>query len=255
MRRALVIGFVAFAAAMPARALCKLRSAAEALASVDGRDAVPINLVLFAEFAAEGDTLTARSQDDDDVVLFTPLATDGFVRIEAERELQPNTDYVLCSNGVFDTCASFRTANARDDVAPAPPVASLDRTEGFSREPECGGPYSGTAVVILAEAVDDVGAMVLRRSISGGQATTRRVEQVQQGDEVALIDVAEEGGEASYDIRAFDLAGQESEATIVAASLGCPGSCAQTSGVPLGLTLGALLISRRDRHSRRRTRV
>lgn len=246
-RIVLIMAITALAAATPARALCQLRSAAECLASLDER-AVPINLVLFADFASpDGDTLTATSVDGDDVVLFTPIQQDGFVRIEGERELQPATDYSLCSNGVFDTCASFRTSNERDDVPPDAPVASLDRTEGFFREPECGGPWSGTVVVILADAVEDVGAMSLRRTLFAGTTTTQRVEQATQGEEVGLIDSAEEGGTARYEIVAFDLAGNASEPTLVEASLGCPGSCAQTSGVPLGVTLAALLLVRRAR--------
>src|SRR5688572_25165562 len=101
MHRALAVALLVSSSAVPARALCRFVGADDALEALGDRVA-PTRLVVFVDVVRDGETLVATSAND--VVTFTPVATgQGHFRLEGERDLLPDTEYVMCG-GLPEIC-------------------------------------------------------------------------------------------------------------------------------------------------------
>lgn len=222
---------------------CVPPTSASALGSLADREPVPTNLVLFSsEVTVDDPDIVATSIDGSDVVVFAAVDVGGMFRFERERDLAPDTDYTLCATGLIEVCQSVATSTTIDDEAPPPPTAAITDVHGLLRfEKGCDGEgVDATVVVVEGEIAGDTSTAVLRRSVNGGDAVVAGIQNLAlRQNTIGLVDFAEEGGDALYSLTAIDLAGNESEPTLLQQSLGCPGSCSQADAMPLTFALAA----------------
>ena len=222
---------------------CVPPSSSTAFVSLSDRDLVPANLVLFSsEVTIDEPDIVATSSDGNDVVVFSAVDVDGMFRFERERDLLPDTEYALCASGFAGVCQTRRTSTTTDDEAPPAPTAAITDVHGLLRlERGCDGEgVDATMVVVEGEIAGDTATAVLRRSVNGGDDVVADVQNLAlRQNVIGLIDAAEQGGDALYSVAAIDLAGNESEPTLLQQSLGCPGSCAQADAMPLACAFAA----------------
>lgn len=142
-----------------------------------------------------------------------------------------------------DRRVEFAVADEVDEEAPPAPLVSLRRETIGNPLPlrsTCDVAWPVDVVSFDVEAANDAAMVVIE--FDGGR-------RVGGPDSPASI-VESRGGDTSYDVRARDFAGNESEPTTVSTWSGCEGGCS-TAGdattVPLGL--GLILGARRRRRA------
>lgn len=228
----------------PASAICADPPAlSDAFVPLAGRVDVPTNVSLVVPTQSLSGSVTATPEDGGALFLFTTSTVNGVNVLRPDRELTPDTTFLLCADG----CIEFTTGAGRDDEAPAAPTAAVTDVHGYwALDTPCGDGANATVVVVIAEPAVDTATLVLSRTLSG-VTSIEEVRFVDDGDEeVGLVDHAEEGGDANYSVVAFDLAGNASAPTTMGVPLGCGGSCAHADagGVLAGV---AVLAARRRR--------
>lgn len=232
------------------------------------RESVPTNLVLISTQGPQDwgrlVVLDAAGADTDITMERVENDDDG-PRHRLSRSLDPSTSYTLCRPPEAELttdgsdCVDVTTDDGiTDDEAPdAPEVVITGSRALFLLEDECTSAANGTVVSFVASVpAPDVAGFIVR----GGE-TASSIEPLWQpgivltrasDTEVAFEVFSSEGGSVQVDVRAVDLSGNISDATVIDAGIGCPGACNASSRDPslLAWALGlfAWRFARRRRH-------
>lgn len=232
-----------------------------AAAPADGADAVPRNARLVIEQslpAMSVPVLLHRDLDEGADPRSVPLRRVGDLVVVDLPELEADTDYTLTFDAAEDNelgetgrePVSFRTGDLFDDEAPTltedPEAAVHVAYQAPMPGPvdSCGGsgiPESWTLTIPLPEAEDDVavaGFRLLEIDERGGQIETRVV----LGQPDGLTHWVREGGEKTYVVEAFDLAGNVVQSEPFVVSLYPGGGCSAATVTDDAAPVAALFL-------------